>query len=95
VPGGLIDNHGPISSQAATAMADGVRTLLGAELGLAVTGTPEAADQVPAGTIIVALSADGGSSTRDFSFEVEPDRFRRLSAYVALGTLRRSIVELG
>jgi nicotinamide mononucleotide (NMN) deamidase PncC len=60
---------------------------------VAVAGTPVATAHAPAGTIVVALATADGSSCRDFNFAVEPDRFRRLAAYVTLGTVRRALTD--
>jgi PncC family amidohydrolase len=57
----LLEQHGAVSEQVALSMAEGVRRLIGSDLGLAVTGvagpdggTPEK----PVGTVYIAL-ADG------------------------------------
>ncbi|WP_159621830.1 CinA family protein [Ruania rhizosphaerae] len=52
----LLDRSGPVDPRVAVQMADGVRRLLGARLGLATTGVagPGPADGHPAGTLYVA-----------------------------------------
>ncbi|UFU04191.1 nicotinamide-nucleotide amidohydrolase family protein [Ruania suaedae] len=57
----LLDRGGPVHPQVAVQMADGVRGLLGAGLGLATTGVagPGPADGRPAGTLYVAAVLAG------------------------------------
>ena len=62
VPHEMIEEHGAVSAEVAQAMADGVRTRFGVELGLAVTGIagPEGGTQTkPNGTHYVAVSLSG------------------------------------
>src|SRR5258705_10393467 len=61
---GLLDAHGAVSAEVAAAMAEGVRTRLGAAVGAATTGVagPDPAEGKPAGTVYVAASA--GDETR-------------------------------
>jgi PncC family amidohydrolase len=62
VPHEMIEEHGAVSAEVAQAMAAGVRTRFGVELGLAVTGIagPEGATQTkPNGTHYVAVSLRG------------------------------------
>jgi len=91
IPESLINDHGVAGDAVADAMARGVRRRLDAKLGVAVVGTPVATAAAPAGTIVVALATADGTTCRGFSFAVDPDRFRRIAAYVALGTVRRSL----
>lgn len=53
----LLEAHGPVSSEVALAMADGVRARLGSALGIATTGVagPDPQDGTPAGTAFVAV----------------------------------------
>jgi nicotinamide-nucleotide amidase len=82
--------HGELSPEIALAMAAGVRSRLGADLGVAVVGTPRDSTDGSAGTLVVAISSDAGDSHRSFEFPMEADRFQRLAAYVALGLVRRA-----
>jgi nicotinamide-nucleotide amidase len=61
VPGELLDREGPVDPGVATAMAVGVRRLLGATYGLATTGVagPGPADGKPQGTVFVAVAGPG------------------------------------
>jgi PncC family amidohydrolase len=61
VPADLLDREGPVDPAVATAMAEGVRRLLGATYGLATTGVagPGPADGKPQGTVFVAVAGQG------------------------------------
>src|SRR5699024_6133089 len=61
VDAGLLAAHGPVHPQVAVQMADGARSLFGADLALATTGVagPGPADGYPAGTVYVACTGAG------------------------------------
>jgi len=79
VPRTLIEAHGAVSPEVAEAMALGVRTRLGADLGLSVTGvagpsggTPEK----PVGLVYLGLASAEGVSTR--RLDIGPDQPREV-----------------
>jgi nicotinamide-nucleotide amidase len=87
--------EGPVVSEdAARAMADGARRVLGSDVGLSITGVagPEPQDDQPPGTVFVALSREG-SDTAAFAFNVpgDRDRVRQYATIAALDLLRRSL----
>jgi nicotinamide-nucleotide amidase len=59
VDAALLAEQGPVHPQVALQMADGVRRLLGADLGLATTGVagPGPQDGHPAGTVYIAVTS--------------------------------------
>lgn len=71
--------------------ADSVCERFGTSMGISVIGSPRRDDGSTSGALVVATSAAGRASSREFSFPVEPDRFRRLAAYVALAMLAQSL----
>jgi nicotinamide-nucleotide amidase len=86
---------GPVVSEAAArAMADGVRRVLGADVGLSITGVagPTEQDGQPPGTVFVGLSRPG-RETEAFGFSVPGDRarVRQYATIAALDLLRRSL----
>jgi nicotinamide-nucleotide amidase len=86
---------GPVVSEAAArAMADGARVVLGADVGLSMTGVagPEPQDDQPPGTVFVGLSRPG-HETEAFSFNVpgDRDRVRQYATIAALDLLRRTL----
>lgn len=89
--------EGPVVSEdAARAMADGARSVLGSDVGLAITGVagPEPQDDRPPGTVFVGL-ARAGHPTEAFGFNVpgDRDRVRQYATIAALDLLRRSLGE--
>jgi nicotinamide-nucleotide amidase len=87
--------EGPVvSEEAARAMADGARSVLGADVGLSMTGVagPDAQDDQPPGTVFVGLSRPG-QETASFSFNVpgDRDRVRQYATIAALDLLRRTL----
>jgi nicotinamide-nucleotide amidase len=98
VPSALIDNHGAVSPQVAAAMAEGVRTRLGADLGLATTGvagpsggTPEK----PVGLVYLGLATSKGTQTRrlDIGSDQPRDIIQRRSSKAALNWVRLTLLE--
>ncbi|HEV3131629.1 MAG TPA: competence/damage-inducible protein A [Acidimicrobiales bacterium] len=86
---------GPVvSEQAARAMADGARRVLGSDVGLSTTGVagPDAQDDEPPGTVHVGL-ARAGHLTESFSFNVpgDRDRVRQYATIAALDLLRKRL----
>jgi nicotinamide-nucleotide amidase len=91
VPETLVDEHGGHSEQVAIAMAAGVRDRFGSDIGVALVGTPGEDPHALEGTLAVAVATSDGDHARSYNFPLEPDRFRTLAAYVALGLVRRVI----
>ncbi|GLU46421.1 CinA family protein [Nocardiopsis ansamitocini] len=65
VPGELLAEHGAVHPDVALAMAKGVRRVLWATFGLAVTGVagPDSQDGRPPGTVFAAVAGPGHWST--------------------------------
>jgi nicotinamide-nucleotide amidase len=87
----LINERGEHSEQVATAMALGVRDRFGSDLGVALVGTPGKEPDPLAGTLAVAAVSADRDHTRCYQLPLEPDRFRMLAAYIALGLVRRFV----
>ena len=86
---------GPVVSEdAARAMADGARRVLGSDVGLSITGVagPAEQDGQPVGTVFVGL-ARPGHDTEAFGFNVPGDRarVRQYATIAALDLLRRNL----
>jgi nicotinamide-nucleotide amidase len=91
--------EGPVVSEAAAmAMAEGARRVLGADVGLAMTGVagPDEQDGRPPGTVFVGL-ARPGQMAEAFGFTVpgDRDRVRQYATIAALDLLRRSLAAPG
>jgi nicotinamide-nucleotide amidase len=66
VPDAVVQRHGVVSQECAVAMAQGVRTRLGATWGLATTGVagPDEQDGHPVGTVWIAVAGPSGVAAR-------------------------------
>ncbi len=84
-----------ISEEAAAAMASGARRVLGADVGLAVTGVagPERQDGEPVGTVIFGLDLAGDVSTRRVQLPGDRDRVRQFAAISLVDHLRHRLLD--
>jgi nicotinamide-nucleotide amidase len=87
--------EGPVvSEEAAVAMAEGAQRVLGADVGLSVTGVagPTEQDGRPVGTVFVGLARPGHESQAvQFTVPGDRDRIRQYATIAALDYLRRSL----
>jgi nicotinamide-nucleotide amidase len=85
---GLLDRVGAVHPDVAGQMAEGVRRLCGADLGLATTGVagPEQQDGRAVGTVFTALASPGGVEPAGWSFGGDRDRIRLESTAAVLRT---------
>lgn len=83
-----------VSVEAARAMAEGVRDLLGADLAVAATGVagPDPQDGQPVGTIYVAVCGGGAARVVDASTSGARQEIRRAAASTALNELRLELL---
>ena len=94
VPETLIAAHGAVSEPVACAMAEGIRSRAGADLGLGITGiagpsggTPEK----PVGTVAVALASSEGTTARTFRFFGDRELVKFQASQAALDMVRRHL----
>ncbi len=92
VPKEILDQKGAVSPECAEAMAQGVRKLLGADLGLAITGiagpsggTPEK----PVGLVFIALAYPKGTLVEKWEFRGSRQGVRWSASEAALALLHR------
>jgi len=88
--------RGPVVCDvAARAMAEGVRRLLGTDVGLATTGVagPKEQDGQPPGTVFIGLALGDRSEAREVRLPGDPDRVRQYAVISALDLLRRRLLE--
>jgi nicotinamide-nucleotide amidase len=91
VPAGLLASHGAVSEPVARAMAEGVRTRLGADIGVSVTGIagPTGGSEAkPVGTVVIALAGPDGTEARTFLFVGDRPMVRTQSVLAALNMVR-------
>ena len=87
--------EGPVVSEAAAAaMAIGVRAVLGADVGLALTGVagPTEQDGMPVGTLCAGIDDGRSVTTRTFRLPGQREQMRQMSVITALDFLRRHLV---
>jgi nicotinamide-nucleotide amidase len=88
---------GPVvSEEAAMAMAEGVRALLKADVGLATTGVagPGLQEGLPVGTVCLAVSMGSGGETSTLGLPGDRERIRQFSTISILDVLRRRLLGL-
>jgi nicotinamide-nucleotide amidase len=82
----LLAEHGAVHAEVARQMAEGVRRLCGADVGLATTGVagPEPQDGQPVGTVYTAVATPDGTSSRQWWFTGSRARIQCCSTAAAL-----------
>lgn len=94
VPAETIDQNGVVSSEAAAAMAEGVRALTGSTWSVATTGLAEGGDErYPEGTVWIGVSGPNGTKTRIYHCDLGRKANIRRFARVALETLEDHITK--
>ena len=93
VPPEILDTYGPVSEECARAMAEGVRKITGAELGVSVTGAagPDPDERgVPVGVVYIGLAAPDGTWCRKLDLGPRRrDRVQGLAANHVFDVVRR------
>lgn len=92
VPEGVIRAHGAVSRGTALAMAEGIRKLSGASIGLGLTGiagpgggTPEK----PVGTVYIALVGEGWAESHGYCFNRDRLWFKKIVVATTLDLVRK------
>jgi nicotinamide-nucleotide amidase len=91
-------HEGPVvSRQTAIEMAQGAARVLGADVGLAVTGVAGPADQdgQPVGTVWLGAAIDGTTDAVDLHFPGDREQVRQYATISLLDLLRRRLLERG
>jgi nicotinamide-nucleotide amidase len=92
VPPDVIERHGAVSEQVASAMADGVREKLHAHIGVGVTGVAGpggGTEAKPVGTVAIAVT---GEPPRTFKFLGDRSMVRLQATQAALEMVRRLLL---
>jgi len=97
VPAALIAEHGAVSEPVARAMAEGIRSRAGTNIGIGITGiagpgggTPEK----PVGTVSVAVIGDDETRVRTFQFIGGRDMVKFQAAQAALNMTRLAVMKI-
>ncbi|MBI3354294.1 MAG: competence/damage-inducible protein A [Nitrospirae bacterium] len=98
VPPEMIKEYGSVSSQAAMAMADGIRRIAGTGYGLGITGIagPEGGtEKKPVGLVYIALSEKGKEMRcKGYNFTGSREMIRIKASQFALDMIRRTLLKL-
>ncbi len=95
VPAAVLTAHGAVSAQVALAMAEGARTLLSADVGVAVTGIAGpggATAGKPIGLTYVAVADAAGGQVRRFTWSGDREDNKASSARAALLLLLERVI---
>jgi nicotinamide-nucleotide amidase len=86
-----------VSEPSARAMAEGAARLLRADVTISVTGEagPEPQDDVPVGTVWMAIADGGCTIARHLRFDGDPDHVVRLTCDAAIGWLTEHLLGRG
>lgn len=87
----VIRGHGAVSSEVAAAMAERVREISGADVGLALTGIAGptgGSEEKPVGTVFIAVCWAGGLQVKECHFPGERHQIQTLAAYAGLHLVR-------
>jgi len=94
VPPALLAEHGAVSEPVAVAMAEGIRSRAGADLGVGITGIAGpggGSAEKPVGTVAVALATAAGTHARTFRFFGERQSVKFQASQAALDMVRRHL----
>jgi nicotinamide-nucleotide amidase len=92
----LLDRHGAVSAECASAMADGARRALGSTWALSVTGIAGPGGGTPGkpvGLVYLGRGGPTGTTVEEHHFRGDRDEVRRRSVAAALHLLRRGLAE--
>jgi nicotinamide-nucleotide amidase len=95
VPPPLIERHGAVSKEVATAMADGIRQETGATIGVGITGVAGptgGTEDKPVGLVYVAVSDAQKTDGVERKFPGDRDRIRWGATQLALDLVRRRLM---
>ncbi|MCB1101553.1 MAG: CinA family nicotinamide mononucleotide deamidase-related protein [Kiritimatiellae bacterium] len=95
VPAELLADQGAVSGPVAAAMAVGVRTRLGADWGVSITGVAGpggGTDDKPVGLVYIGVAGPEGSVVREIRFGGSRSSIRNFAMRAALNLLREHLV---
>ena len=90
LPAAMIDTDGAVSERVAQAMAEGVREILGADIGISLTGIAGpggGSEEKPVGTVYLGFATGERSNTRRLKLSGDRQTIRAASVDAALQAL--------
>jgi nicotinamide-nucleotide amidase len=91
----LIEKHGAVSEQVASALAQHARVCARSDYALATTGIAGpggGSPEKPVGTVHIALAAPDETIAKKFFFPTDRETFKQIATQVALELLRRGLI---
>ena len=95
VPADLIEKHGAVSEEVASAMATAVRSSMNADIGIGITGVagPSQLEGKPVGLVYIALAHDRSVQVRNYHMPPRRSTIKRRSVVATLIELARVLKE--
>jgi nicotinamide-nucleotide amidase len=96
VPKHLLLEHGAVSREVAEAMAAGIRSRTGADIGLSVTGIagPDGGSpEKPVGTVFIGIATAEGNWATRFQFSGDRQQIREIAAQSGLDLVRKYLLQ--
>jgi nicotinamide-nucleotide amidase len=95
VSAAMLAEHGAVSEPVALAMAEGIRTRAGVEVGIGVTGIAGpggGSPEKPVGTVAIAAVVGAATRVRTFRFHGEREQVKFQASQAALDAIRRMLM---
>ena len=96
VPEDLLQETGAVSRETAEAMASGIRTRTGADIGLSVTGIAGpsgGSPDKPVGTVHIGIATAEGTWATHFRFSGDRQQIREMTAQTGLDLVRKYLLQ--
>jgi nicotinamide-nucleotide amidase len=97
VPSRLIEEYGSVSKEVAIAMAEGIRSISGTDIGLSTTGIAGPTggrEGKPIGLVYIALADPKGTEYKEYRFISDREGIKTQASQMALDMLRRYLIKL-
>lgn len=91
----ILREHGAVSRETATAMAEGIRNSSGSSIGVGITGIAGPSGggpEKPVGTVHIAIATQSGTEAHAYCYNRERRGFKQLVAWTALDLVRRNLL---
>jgi len=92
VPEEILKTHGAVSRETAKSMAEGVKKMSGASLGLSITGVAGpggGTSAKPVGTVFIALATPAGTEVNEYHYSRDRLWFKQVVAATAIDLVRK------
>ena len=92
-----LKNHGAVSPFVAVEMANAIKKLTGANVGVGITGVagPKSSENKPVGLVYVAICDDEFNFVKELGLKGSREKIREVSAKTALDMVRRYLEQCG